>query len=362
MFVDKYAIEQSFIEIDSYENFEVMLNMYEKEKEVTIYLTTNKELVMNERQERGQIEDIYQPQDEDDDSDCCQNNSKIPTIEVNSKFLNKVIFKRGLNHYALKNEFEYFVEKSKPNRFTARLRDCQTHILVYRATKELKKWIMKHYNVEVPYLRVFRGKEQAYTDMYGKWEDSFVMIDAFKEEICNKNPGSIVDTDVEISGDQKCFQCFFISPASCSRDFVLVFCPYVSLDGCPLKGKFTGVLVSASGELRNQPVINLLDAIIENLMNLGEFEICRSNENRAAIKCKGKRWEEKYVDEYFTIEKLKETYAMEIALMLAMDEWVHTKTQEKIYPPLMKHPAGRPRKNIIKQDDEKKKTQMFATW
>ncbi|PWA83528.1 Aminotransferase-like mobile domain-containing protein [Artemisia annua] len=102
--------------------------------------------------------------------------------------------------------------------------------------------------------------------------------------------------------------------------------------------------------------------------NLGEYEICRSNENRAAVKCKGKRWEvilderkctcrvwqvkglpcvhaaafiaflrdynwEKYVDEYFTIEKLKEAYAMEIAPMLAMNEWVHTETGQKIYPP-----------------------------
>ena len=108
------------------------------------------------------------------------------------------------------------------------------------------------------------------------------------------------------------------------------------------------------------------------------------------MKCKGKRWEvilderkctcrvwqvkglpcvhavafiaflrdynwEKYVDEYFTIKKLKEAYAMEIAPMLAMDEWVHTETQEKIYPPIMKRPAGRPRKERIKSHDEQKK-------
>ncbi|KAI3740672.1 hypothetical protein L2E82_31142 [Cichorium intybus] len=30
---------------------------------------------------------------------------------------------------------------------------------------ELRKWIMKTYSVDVSYLKVFRGKEQAYTDI-----------------------------------------------------------------------------------------------------------------------------------------------------------------------------------------------------
>lgn len=52
---------------------------------------------------------------------------------------------------------------------------------------ELRKWNMKTYNVNVPYLKVFRGKEQAYTDMHGKWEDSFMKMDVFREELLNRN-------------------------------------------------------------------------------------------------------------------------------------------------------------------------------
>nr|GEX24730.1 transposase, MuDR, MULE transposase domain protein [Tanacetum cinerariifolium] len=218
--------EQFFIELDSDENFQVMLNMYEKENEVTIYVTTNKEIVTSERQKRSKL-----------------------------RFSNAIDFKKSLNHYALMNEFEYFIEKSKPNRFTTRcaqltcrwrihaaiLQDgvtfkvkklseshsyirsnkgcnkCANQGWIASVIKEklksdgdvsvtkLKKWLMQHYDVEVPYLRVFRGKEKAYTDMYGKWEDSFIMINAFKEEIRNKIPGSVVDTDFEISSNKKCF-------------------------------------------------------------------------------------------------------------------------------------------------------------
>ena len=42
VFVDKYANVQSFIELVTDEDFMVMLNMYKEEKEVTIYVTTDK--------------------------------------------------------------------------------------------------------------------------------------------------------------------------------------------------------------------------------------------------------------------------------------------------------------------------------
>ncbi|GKA09863.1 transposase, MuDR, partial [Tanacetum coccineum] len=284
----------------------------------------------------GHNEDIYQPQGDDDDSDGCpsegsypsyigsdnedeimnyeretiSDNKNIPTIEVNSRFSNAVVYKRALNHYALMNEFEYFIEKSEPTRFTAR---C--------------------------------------AQLTCRWRIHAVILqDGEYERLLN-----------------------FVATSSTLSCGVL------------------HVPTVIESELRYQPVINLLDAIIERLMNLGDYEICRSNENRAVVKCKGKRWDvilderrctcrvwqvkglpcvhaaafivfirdndwEKYVDGYFTIEKFKEAYAMEISPMLAMDQWLHTRTEEKIYPPTIKPPVGRPRKVRIKAHDESKKS------
>ncbi|GJS87131.1 hypothetical protein Tco_0769767 [Tanacetum coccineum] len=100
--------------------------------------------------------------------------------------------------------------------------------------------------------------------MYGKWEDSFIMINAFKEEIRNKNPGSVVDTDFEISGNKKCFQRFFSSLAACSRGFILGCRPYISLDGCHLKGKFNGVLVAATGIDGNNSIFPVAYGVLES--------------------------------------------------------------------------------------------------
>ncbi|GKB54168.1 hypothetical protein Tco_0904921 [Tanacetum coccineum] len=102
------------------------------------------------------------------------------------------------------------------------------------------------------------------------------------------------------------------------------------------------------GDARFRPVVDLLDSIREMLMNLGEYQVSRSSDNRAEAKYKGKRWEvlldqricscrvwqvkglpcvhaaafiaftrdanwDSYVDPYFTIDKFKEAYALEIS-------------------------------------------------
>ena len=117
--------------------------------------------------------------------------------------------------------------------------------------------------------------------------------------------------------------------------------------------------------------------------------MCRSCDYQAEVKCQGKRWDvyldkrkcscrvwqvtglpcvhaaafiafirdanwEKYVDQYFTIEKFKKAYELQIAPLPGRDQWMQ-KDGEKIYPPIIKRPAGRPRKNRIKASTESKR-------
>ncbi|KAJ9556985.1 hypothetical protein OSB04_011599 [Centaurea solstitialis] len=140
VFVDKNANVQSFIELVTEDDFMVMLNMYKEEKEVTIYVTTDKLI-----RQSGQGELIDESDDENDsDSDCPSEESyhsrhstddeieflnddcgtykyskKSPTMKVNSKFPDVISFRRALNHYAVTNEFEYVTEKSDLTRLTA---------------------------------------------------------------------------------------------------------------------------------------------------------------------------------------------------------------------------------------------------
>ncbi|KAI3519078.1 hypothetical protein L1887_08086 [Cichorium endivia] len=653
VFVDKHAKEQSFIELDSDENFMVMLSMYNDEKEVTIYATTEKITQQRNTPFSGQIEVIDEYEDENgSDSNCpseesyhsrhssdneeevlnydCEtyaSSKKNSIMKLNSKFANVIAFRRALNHYALTNEFEYDTEKSDLTRLTACCQDkkCEWRIhaslmqdgITFEVKKfvdthsctqsnkcgnkhatqgwiaevvsdklksdgdvspaDLKTWLMQKYNVKVPYMRVFRGREQAYRDMYGKWDDSYVNIFDFKQELEKRNPESVVEIDLQTEGDKKHFLRIFISLTACSKGFLAGCRPYIGLDACHLKGKFNGVLAAATsidgnngmfpvaygvlesentnswtwflrllekaigtpnglvissdmqkglevaitqvypnvehrecmrhlysnfkrhfrgdyfmlnlwgaaktyssskyerllkeianvredaitylddnhkkiwsrskfgtlvkcdyitnnisetfnswvGDIRYKPVVDLLDAIREKLMvrfdkkrrivqkwkgtlvpkarnylnsiskNLGEFQVCRSSDNRAEVNYKGRRWEvildekvcscrvwqvkglpcvhaaafiaftrennwDKYVDTYFTVDRFKEAYALEIAPMPGKDQWEHLETTEKIYPPIIKRPPGRPKKNRIVPRDEPKKRHKCA--
>ncbi|GKB41980.1 hypothetical protein Tco_0886922, partial [Tanacetum coccineum] len=64
VFVDKYAIEQSFIELNSHENFMAMLSIYEQEKEITIYVSTDKNFGTHNTQQSAQYEVIKEPNGE----------------------------------------------------------------------------------------------------------------------------------------------------------------------------------------------------------------------------------------------------------------------------------------------------------
>nr|GEV51422.1 transposase, MuDR, MULE transposase domain protein [Tanacetum cinerariifolium] len=65
-FVDKHATEKSFIELNYNETFLVMLNMYEKEKEITIYATKNNNSGTTNIQQSGQDELIGETHGQDE--------------------------------------------------------------------------------------------------------------------------------------------------------------------------------------------------------------------------------------------------------------------------------------------------------
>ncbi|XP_035845425.1 uncharacterized protein LOC110893254 [Helianthus annuus] len=212
------------------------------------------------------------------------------------------------------NEFAYFTEKSEPTRVTARCSDLQCKWRIHASVmqdgisfevkklvephsctrsnkgankvatqgwvasvlrhklkcdgdvsiKELHKWVKINFNVDLPYMKIFRGKEQAYSDLYGNWEDSFIKTNAFKEELLRRNPGSVVEVDIEIKGNKKLFLRFFVSLLACWKGFLVGCRPYISLDACHLKGKFNGVLVAANSVDGNNSIFPVAYGVLES--------------------------------------------------------------------------------------------------
>ncbi|GKG12182.1 uncharacterized protein Tco_0346419, partial [Tanacetum coccineum] len=82
--------------------------------------------------------------------------------------------------------------------------------------------------------------------------------------LLNKNPGSVVDIEFETNGGKKCFKRFFISLLACSKGFITGCRPYISLDACHLKGKFTGVLAAATGIDGNNSIFPVAFSVLES--------------------------------------------------------------------------------------------------
>jgi hypothetical protein len=49
----------------------------------------------------------------------------------------------------------------------------------YMCPKELQQQLKKKYHFEVPYGRVFRGKEKALDIIYRKWDDSYEIVPTY---------------------------------------------------------------------------------------------------------------------------------------------------------------------------------------
>ena len=60
---------------------------------------------------------------------------------------------------------------------------------------ELVTNLKKKYGIELPYMRVFYGKQMAIDNLYGKYEDSFQLLYTFKAEVERASPGSVVEID-----------------------------------------------------------------------------------------------------------------------------------------------------------------------
>jgi len=100
--------------------------------------------------------------------------------------------------------------------------------------KELQDELKKKYKVDVPYDRVFRGKEKALDMIYGKWDDSYDLLPTYRAEILKSMPGSIVELDTEEHNGDVCFRRFFVALKPCIDGFLQGCRPYIAMDSTHL--------------------------------------------------------------------------------------------------------------------------------
>jgi len=67
--------------------------------------------------------------------------------------------------------------------------------------KELQKKLETDHKCQIAYDTVWRGKQRALEEVYGKWEESFELLFRWKAEVMKRCLGSVVEIEVlEVDG------------------------------------------------------------------------------------------------------------------------------------------------------------------
>ena len=97
--------------------------------------------------------------------------------------------------------------------------------------------MQEQHKVAILYDTVWRGKEKAVAEVYGKWEESFEMLYRWKAEVLKRSPGSFVEIEVlEIDGNVY-FHRFFCALKPCIDGFLEGCRPHLSIDSTALNGR-----------------------------------------------------------------------------------------------------------------------------
>jgi hypothetical protein len=111
--------------------------------------------------------------------------------------------------------------------------------------KELQKELYKKYKIDIPYHKVFRGKEKALDIINGKWDDCYNLLPSYKVELLRCVPGSVVELDTEVHKGKIWFRRFFVALKPSIDGFLSGCQPYIVMDATHLTGRSRGQLAAA---------------------------------------------------------------------------------------------------------------------
>lgn len=111
--------------------------------------------------------------------------------------------------------------------------------------KEMQRRIKDKYKCQIPYKRVYAGRELALDKVYGRSQDSFDMLFRWKVEVERRCPESVVIIEYHTINEKRCFSRIFVAFKACVDGFLGGCRPYLSIDSTFLTGMFKGQLATA---------------------------------------------------------------------------------------------------------------------
>ena len=129
---------------------------------------------------------------------------------------------------------------------------------------ELILWATKKLGVTVPYMRMYRARLKAIDLLGGDPDEAYRLMPRYVQMINRTNPQSIVELECDYIERPPLFKRLFMGLEGLRRGFLSGCAPFLFFDGCHLKGRYGGVLLSAVGTDANCGLYPIAVAVVES--------------------------------------------------------------------------------------------------
>ncbi|WVY90437.1 hypothetical protein V8G54_035951 [Vigna mungo] len=210
-------------------------------------------------------------------------------IDVNAWQLRKV-----LDTHSCSRDFNVKLMTSKwlSQRMEKFVRENPTMKVMDIRDKVTRKW-----NVGISRNMAFRARAMAKDNIEGSFIEQYRRLHDYGHELLKTNPGTTVQIKVENINGEVIFHKFYACLKAC-KDSFLSCRPIIGLDGCFLKSKYGGELLTAVGRDGNEQMLPIAYAVVEGLLAAFEDVLPRVEQrfcvrHLAAIATHPQEWETK---------------------------------------------------------------------
>ncbi|XP_043714717.1 uncharacterized protein LOC122663075 [Telopea speciosissima] len=133
----------------------------------------------------------------------------------------------------------------------------------------INEFLLQKYHIQLPYQRIYRARRIIQEINEGSYSKFYARLPAYDGLVLEKNLGSkfIIEYESrqehELDTVDPVFLRVFICFCACARDFLKGCTPFLGIDGCHLKGRYDGVLLSAISVDGNKGLFPVAYTVVE---------------------------------------------------------------------------------------------------
>ncbi|WVY90140.1 hypothetical protein V8G54_035654 [Vigna mungo] len=127
---------------------------------------------------------------------------------------------------------------------------------------DIRDKVTRKWNVGISRNMAFRARAMAKDNVEGSFNEQFRRLYDYGHELLKTNPGTTVQIKVDNINGEVIFQRFYACSKACKDSFVCCR-PIIGLDGCFLKSKYGGELLTAVGRDGNEQMLPIAYVVVE---------------------------------------------------------------------------------------------------